>query len=223
MTTVLLPVKRFLHSKERLAPLLDSSQRAELARAMFEDVWATLFEAQKMPESFDQLVVVSAELFVLARCRKMNIPCLEEEEQISHSESVKRASGWAASLGATSLLSLAIDTPGATAEEIVYVSNLRKAFPVVVVPSADNSGTNALLRTPPEAIDPCFGPGSCNLHVEEAKKKGLPVLIFRSPGLATDIDTPEDLREFASKGPACRTRDLARQWLTVQGGVAACH
>lgn len=221
MIAALLPVKAFTRSKERLAGFLTPAEREQLARTMFEDVWATLQQTQAMGQGLDRLLVVSAEPYVLARCHEFGVPCLQEKEQLSHSASVIQASEWAASLGAKSLLSVPIDTPAVTPAEILSLLQIRDSFPVVVVPSADGLGTNALLRTPPNSIDARFGPGSCRLHVEEAQKKGLPVLVYPTPGFAADIDTPEDLRNFARMRTACRTRALARQFLAVNRGATA--
>src|SRR5690242_6720395 len=175
MTSILLPVKRFNRSKERLARFLSPAEREELARAMFDDVWTTL--QQLMLHSAmaprPQLFMASAESYVIERCRESGIACLEEAEQSSNSSSVIAASRWAVSLGATSLLSVPIDTPGVTAQELGALLEVGRSHSVVIVPSADGTGTNALLRTPPQAIDPHFGPHSCGLHVEAARKLGL--------------------------------------------------
>ena len=222
MIAALLPVKVFSSSKQRLAGFLTASQRALLARTMFEDVFAVLRQAQEMKQGLDRLLVVSAEPHVLWRCRREGVAVLEEREQRSHSDSVKLATRWASRLGATSLLSVPIDTPAVTPREILSLLRSRRKFPVVVVPSADGSGTNALLRTPPDAIDPRFGPGSCRLHLEAAEARGLPCKVFPSPGLMGDVDTPEDLSRFLSLQGPCRTTELARQFLRAGRKVAAC-
>jgi 2-phospho-L-lactate guanylyltransferase len=239
MTAVLLPVKRFNRSKERLARFLSPAEREELARLMFGDVWAVLQEAMTVnPEGsgrsadaaarpplrgIGQLLVATAEPYVIERCRESGTPYLEETEQRSHTASVIEASRWAVSLGAVSLLSIPIDTPGVTAAEIFGLMELGRRYPVVIVPSADGTGTNALLRTPPEAIEPQFGPHSCGLHVEEARKKGFSHLVHPSPGLGQDVDTPEELYDFASNGRPCLSREFARQVLASKQRVAACR
>jgi 2-phospho-L-lactate guanylyltransferase len=241
MTAVLLPVKRFNRSKERLARFLTAPEREELARLMFDDVWAVLQEAMSSPrhtekeeedgshgarnsgQGIGQLFVATAEPYVIERCRESGTPCLEETEQRSHSASVIEASRWAVSLGARSLLSIPIDTPGVTAEEIFALLELGRRHSVVIVPSADGTGTNALLRTPPQAIEPRFGPHSCGLHVEEARKKGFSHLVNPSPGLSQDIDTPEELYDFASNGRPCLSREFARRVVASKQRVVACR
>jgi 2-phospho-L-lactate guanylyltransferase len=214
----LLLVKVFARSKQRLAGWLAPEERELLARAMFEDVWTTL---RAVPD-LDRLLVISAEPYVLARCRRDKITYYEESEQRSHSESVAQGTRWAMNLGVTSLLSLPIDTPAVTPNEISSLLELAHRYSVVVVPSADGSGTNALLRTPPDAIAPHFGPGSCRLHVREAQLAGLSHCVHPTRGLAADIDTPEDLESFLSLDHPCRSTELVRQFLTARRGVPVC-
>ena len=225
MTSILLPVKRFNRSKERLARFLSPSEREQLARLMFDDVWSILQElkARSGTPAIGEVFVASAEPYVIERCRESGTPCLQEAEQRSHSFSVIEATHWAVSLGAASLLSVPIDTPGVTAEELLMLLEVGRGYSVVIVPSADGTGTNALLRTPPHAIDPRFGPQSCVLHAEEARKQGLSHLIYRSPGLAQDVDTPEELYEFAANGRECQSREFARQLLVSKQRVVACR
>jgi 2-phospho-L-lactate guanylyltransferase (CobY/MobA/RfbA family) len=61
-------------------------------------------------------------------------------------------------------------------------------------------GTNALLRTPPDAIPVRFGPNSFSLHLQEAREKKIPYEVYHLPGVAFDIDTPEDLWALKNKG-----------------------
>lgn len=222
MFAALLPVKKFENSKERLAGFLSSQERALLARTMFEDVWAALLQARRAADGL-HLLVTTAEPYAISRCQCDGVLCLPESEQRSHSDSVNRATEWARSLGIGALLSVPIDTPAATAEEILSLLELRSRFSVVIVPSADGTGTNALLRTPPDAIAPYFGPGSCQRHTEEAALKGLSHSVVPSPGLSNDIDTPEDLERFAaSEHPSSRAWNLVRQFVQDRRRVTEC-
>jgi 2-phospho-L-lactate guanylyltransferase len=197
---------------------------------MFDDVWEVLREAVGRKQGLDQLLVVSAEPHVLDRCRQDGVAFLEEMRPSTHSDSVRRATEWAMSLGVTSLLSVPIDTPAMTASEILTLAALARRHSVVVVPSADGTGTNALLRTPPNAIEPRFGPGSCRLHIEEAESRELDWVVVRPPGFLTDIDTPEDAEAFLSlietteqqaANRASRTVALLREWVRSRNRVPA--
>ena len=109
MIAVLLPVKEFIRSKDRLSGYLSPEERAQLARTMFEDVWDVLREATARREGLERLLVVSAEPYVMARCQRDGVPCLEEKESDTHSDSVRRATTWAMGMGVTTLLSVPID------------------------------------------------------------------------------------------------------------------
>jgi 2-phospho-L-lactate guanylyltransferase len=82
---------------------------------------------------------------------------------------------------------------------------------VVVLPDRHGTGTNGLLLAPPAAIEPSFGPGSCERHVALAAAAGVACRVEPLPSLTLDVDTGEDLaalREALSRseGRAPRTR-----------------
>jgi 2-phospho-L-lactate/phosphoenolpyruvate guanylyltransferase len=84
---------------------------------------------------------------------------------------------------------------------------------VVIVPDRHGTGTNALVLTPPDAIAPSFGPGSCERHRGLADRAGMSSHIARVPSLLLDVDTPNDLRALRETlarlpGGAARTRKL---------------
>lgn len=226
MIAALLPVKRFAESKQRLATWLGASQREELARAMFEDVWEKLTEWQDSRNGAVRLLVITAERLVIERCRREAIPCLVETSPVSHSDSTRRATAWAIEQGMKTLISVPIDAPAVTAAELSELAELSRHFQVIVVPSSDGAGTNALVRTPPDAIAPRFGPGSCRRHVEEAKASQLSHCRISLPGLTADIDTPEDAERFLalarSLGRSCRTARLLAQFQETFSRIAAC-
>ena len=75
----------------------------------------------------------------------------------------------------------------------------RRDAGVVVVPDRHGTGTNALVLSPPDAIEPSFGPDSLARHVAAAEAAGVPSGSRRCPALALDVDTPDDL---ASSSPS---------------------
>jgi 2-phospho-L-lactate guanylyltransferase len=167
------------------------------------------------------LIVISAEPEVLRRCAgsplERKLVCIQEDEQISHTESTRQATARAVAMGVKTLLSVPIDTPATTGEELSQLLALARDYQVVVVPSGDGTGTNALLRRPPDAITAHFGPDSCRRHIEDAQTNFQKNRLFSPPGLTADIDTPEEARAFLaiadSLGRDCRTARLLREYL----------
>ena len=107
------------------------------------------------------------------------------------------------SLGARTVLLAPIDVPLVTTTEIEELAAMAQPG-VVIVPSSDGTGTNALLRTPPDAIESRFGPGSFEAHLEQARLRGIRAEVARPAGLMFDIDTPEDVAELFIRAPHCR-------------------
>jgi 2-phospho-L-lactate guanylyltransferase len=87
---------------------------------------------------------------------------------------------------------------------------------VVIVPDRHGTGTNGLLLTPPDAIEPAFGPGSCERHRALARAAGARCQIERPASLLLDVDTGDDLAALADRldttsAAAARTRAVLGQ------------
>ncbi|HEY7338881.1 MAG TPA: 2-phospho-L-lactate guanylyltransferase [Bryobacteraceae bacterium] len=212
MVCALLPVKAPMNAKQRLNGFLSPSQRESLARLMFEEVLTTLCAVRGL----DRIIVATSDQAVGDRAARSGAIVFEESEQRGHSHSADLASRRAKTNGAATVLLLPIDVPLVTRieiEELIEAARLEEAQPgVIVVPSLDGTGTNALVRTPPEAIPSCFGPGSFRAHLDRARERGVPAMVKRPPGLLFDIDTPEDVDELFRRAPDSRIA----QWLRTQ-------
>lgn len=196
MKAILLPVKAFGRSKERLAPHYSEDERTALARALCEDTFRVVARVRGV----DRVYVVSAEYHALSLARQLNWTVISEGEQISESASVDAASQFCAREGVQALLRLPIDIPLVTAGDIeALFAALEPAPSVVIVPSRDGTGTNALMRSPPGLFPSHFGPDSFGLHLKEAERVGARVKIVRNERIALDIDEPKDLRAAAGR------------------------
>ena len=199
MIFALLPVKAPANAKQRLSGLLTPEQRERLARLMYEEVLGALCAAR----GIDRVVVVTSDATAADRARRSGALVFEEQEQRGHSHSADAAARRAMSMGALTVLLAPIDVPLVTAEEIEdLAANTRRG--VVIVPSSDGTGTNALVRTPPDVIESRFGPGSFEAHWNQARALGVPAEVARPAGLMFDIDTPEDVAELLVRAPDCR-------------------
>lgn len=78
----------------------------------------------------------------------------------------------------------------------------------LVVARAHDGGTNAVSMRPCGAMPTVFGaPGSALLHAEGAWARGLDCVVLDLPGLAFDVDTPDDLGRMLAVRR--RARDVA--------------
>ena len=78
---------------------------------------------------------------------------------------------------------------------------LRTLGAVVVAPSADETGTNLLIRRPPAAIDARFGPDSYRRHLQAAAEADVPTAVVDVPELAFDLDLAERYPHRAGVAP----------------------
>jgi 2-phospho-L-lactate guanylyltransferase len=209
MKAILLPVKTFHRSKERLSPHYSEDEREALARALCEDMFGVVAQVKDI----DRVYVVSAEYHALSLARQLNWHVIDESEQVSESQSVDAASRQCVRNGVRALLRLPIDLPLVTPSDIETLFYFLETAPsVVIVPSMDGTGTNALLRSPPDLFPSRFGPGSFALHLKAAKKAGAKVAIVRNERIALDIDEPKDLRAAAGRvSPHSATARLINQ------------
>ena len=211
MKAILIPVKSFADSKQRLADHYSGFQRAALAEALCRDFFRTIAQVT----GIDKVFVVSQEPCALAWAREKGWETIVEAAQISESHSVDAASRHCAEQGVNALLRLPIDIPLVTARDIeALFSQAEDGHAIVIVPSRDGTGTNALLRSPPTLFPSHFGPGSFALHLDEAKRCDARVHIMRNPRIELDIDEIDDLRALA--GLAKPDSALA-EWLQAHG------
>jgi 2-phospho-L-lactate/phosphoenolpyruvate guanylyltransferase len=190
MNTVLLPVKDFRESKQRLVPALDANARAKLAQAMLRDVLSVLARA-RAPQ---RVVVFTAADEVMQVARPFGFNIAFEKSVDGHSAAVNQM---VEELSATSsrILSIAADLPRLVPSEIDFAFNAASE-PITFIPSRDWTGTNGVLFIPPARIAMEYGEGSFRRHLSKATAAGIRSDVMDLPGIAFDIDTPEDLRAF---------------------------
>jgi coenzyme F420-0:L-glutamate ligase/coenzyme F420-1:gamma-L-glutamate ligase len=220
---ILIPVKSTTRAKGRLAPVLDLGARQRLALTMLEDVLAAVMPAA---ESLVEAVgVVTSDPGAIGIARTHGATVLEEQEQRSESHSVDAASQVCAERGVEAVLTIPADIPAIRTDDIAaVVSAAGGDRAVVLVPSRDGRGTNAIWRRPPLAIPSRFGFDSFRRHRSEAEARGLRWMALEIPRLAVDIDEPEDLAAFLELPGETRTHTfLERLGLTGRKPSAGHH
>jgi 2-phospho-L-lactate guanylyltransferase len=201
-TWAIVPVKRLSQAKRRLAPVLPAEARRRLVLAMLADVLGAVAKV----EGIDRVLVVTPDARVAEVAREAGATVLAEPRTAGLNAAVTAGLAWAQEHGAGEALVLPADVPLATAAELDRIVK-REAdgarARVVLVPSHDGEGTNALLVSPPGLLRPSFGAGSFLKHLGQAVARKADVEILQPPGLAADVDTPRDLdRLMAAKGSA---------------------
>jgi 2-phospho-L-lactate guanylyltransferase len=73
---------------------------------------------------------------------------------------------------------------------------------VAIAPDAAARGTNGLALLPPDAIGFHFGRDSLAAHRAAAESAGARLTVVDRPGLAFDVDTPQDLATWLERGHA---------------------
>jgi 2-phospho-L-lactate guanylyltransferase len=214
MRALLLPVKDLNNAKKRLIGALTPEERFELAAAMLKDTIRVVQGVQ----CAEKIFVVTNYEPAIRIAEENGWEILREEQQISESDSVDAASRLCEARGVTGLLRIPLDVPLVQASDIDDLLMVECEEPaLVIVPSRDGTGTNAILRMPPALFPSHFGMGSFAKHVGEAERLGAHVIFRRSPRLEMDVDDEGDLR-------ALLKHDLGGtetgRWL-VDSGVAA--
>lgn len=187
--TAVLPVKRFAAAKQRLAPGMGATHRAELAAAMLEDV----LEAIGAARSIERTIVVSSEPQAIELATASGAEVLPDPDEGGHSGAALAGIARARERGAECVVLLPIDCPLLAARELErLLTGMPERF-VAIVPDRHGAGTNALALAPPDAIEPSFGEGSCARHVAAARAAGVPFDVEELASLALDLDTPADV------------------------------
>jgi 2-phospho-L-lactate/phosphoenolpyruvate guanylyltransferase len=205
MIFAILPVKSPRNAKQRLTGFLAVEQRETLAWALYRQTLAALCQA----EGIDRVVVATSDAKIAEHARNSGALVFEEEEQVSHSASADAACLRAMQMGASTVLLVPIDVPTVTPADFSQLAASARPG-LIVVPSSDGTGTNALVRTPPDCIASRFGPGSFRAHLDQAIAKGVSADVLRLPGLMFDIDTPEDVAEFLAVPRECQVSSFLR-------------
>jgi 2-phospho-L-lactate guanylyltransferase len=218
-TAAILPVKRFALAKQRLGASVADSLRLQLARAMVADVLLALAQT----ESIERTIVVTREQSVAATAREQGVTVIDDVAERGQSAAASLGVRWALAEGIERVLCVPGDCPTLDPRELQALlgedaasGRSARRRGVVIVPDRHGTGTNGLLLSPPNAIAPSFGPGSCERHRALALAAGIDVRIERPPSLLLDIDTGADLAALRERltglsAPAPRTRAVLGQ------------
>lgn len=199
-TFAIVPVKKFENAKARLSPVLRPDERVRLSSLMLAH---TLKVLAAVP-SLQQIVVVSSDRRAGEIAEKHSAKFLREEKESDVNSAVMLADSYSARASADATIVIPQDLPLLDAADISMACELAEKEDrcVVITPSLRYDGTNLLLRKPPEVMKTLYDSDSYESHVRTATELGIPVKMFFSKRVMSDVDTPEDARQLAKEtGP----------------------
>ena len=177
---VLVPLKRLDAAKSRLAEALAADERAELMRGLLQGVLVAVRAA-----GFERVTVVTSEALE-------GIP-VWQDRGLPWNEALATAIEEIVTEDVVAIVSADLPLLGAS-----EVRALVEATPPrgIAIGRALDGGTNAVAMRPPGIVLTRFGePASAAVHAS----LGVPSVMVDLPGLAFDVDTPEDLARMRER------------------------
>lgn len=193
----LLPVKDFGRAKSRLAAVLSAPERSALARRLCVHALQTL----RGYSAIHGVLVISDSEDVLSLAQKYGASGVRETPSAAPrvlGAVVDEGLEILACRGAQAALVLMADLPQLHTDELSQLLSFLPDHDYVVAPDRREQNTNALALRLTGRAPTAFGSGdSFRLHTELLSAAGRRVAIHRAPGLAFDIDIPEDYAALA--------------------------
>lgn len=210
---VLVPLKRLAHAKSRLADALAPAEREQLMRALV----AHALSAVAAAAGVERVTLVSAEPDAPALARVHGADAWDDRG-LPWNDALAAAAAELVAVEAVAFVSA--DLPLLAAEDVEALAAALPARGAAIARAAD-AGTNAVALRPPGALRTCFGErGSAARHAQLAHAAGLDAAILDRPGLALDLDSPEDLAAYLEVAPASPLRDLVDALFPAERRVA---
>ena len=215
MRAVLIAAKQLALAKTRLTPVLPTvSERSALAEAMFRDVLSAALSA-RTPE---HVAVVTCDPVLMMLARNTGAIVINEEYPRGLNVAVRLATTKLAAASITCICTLLSDIPLVTGDDIdaAFAAMPDEQRAVALVPSRDFSGTNIIVRKPPDVIATQFGRFSLIRHLDDCRQQGIACQIVRLERPALDLDLPADLQEFERRHSLTHTQAHLARLTSVQ-------
>jgi 2-phospho-L-lactate/phosphoenolpyruvate guanylyltransferase len=180
---VLVPVKRLDGAKSRLESVLSPAERGDLMRSLLDGVVTAIRQA-----GVERITLVTSEPLELEGVERW------DDRGLPWNEALLTAMREVVTAPVATIVSA--DLPLLTAEDVIALIDATPEHGIAIARATD-AGTNAVSMRPPAALTTVFGePASARRHADAAELAGLDWVVLDRPGLAFDLDTPEDLEQL---------------------------
>lgn len=190
----LIPIKGFDRGKSRLSEVLTPTERARLARDLFEHVVGVL----RSSPAIDEIAVVSDSPKACEHAQRLGVVALADaDDSRGLADVVDSALQELERRGATNVMICMGDLPELTVEDIASVARQLDESDIVLVPDLLQQGTNVIAMKPATALPSCLGhEDSLQRHHAKALELGLSVSVQLCSGIGFDVDRPRDLERM---------------------------
>jgi len=184
----IIPVKTFSKAKTRLN--LSSHQRDVLCKIMFEEVVRTISNTKNI----DKIIVVSKDEEALKLSKKFDVKEIFDHDESGVNHAVSLADNYLENSEYDASIVFPQDIPFIQSEDIDNLIKFQKPpKSVLVVPSRQFDGTNALLRMPVNLMKTHYDEDSYKIHLEVGKSLTSNTSLILLRRIMLDIDNQDDL------------------------------
>ena len=205
---VIIPVKKFNDSKQRLSSICTLEERRDLSRSMLFDICDVLIKS----EYFTEIVLVSSEEEITQYESYDGITYLRENEVNGVDNAVELGNKYFIEKGFDATVVIPGDIPLIHNKVLDELFNLIKDNQVIITPSRKKNGTNLLFRSPPDIIGTSYDNNSYFRHLDMIKAKNLQHWIYLEDSIRLDLDEPEDIKIINEKLLDSRTKSLLKKF-----------
>jgi 2-phospho-L-lactate/phosphoenolpyruvate guanylyltransferase len=216
---ILVPVKNLSSAKQRLAGVLDQPSRTALAQAMLHNVLSTLHAWKNRPS----VGIVTSDPYAVKLAQDYSFEVIPDPSNPGETGAIEMATQICIERGEDFTLVIPADIPLIQSWELEEIFKHAPAEGSVLVPAADGRGTNAAFRRPANLFPLRFGNDSFKPHHAAAQATGKPCVVLNLPGIAVDVDNPEDLQRLMAAPGETQAQRLAREFGSPSASSAAIN
>ena len=178
---------------------------------MLHDVLSALHQWKDRPS----VGIVTSDAYATQLANEYKFGIIPDPENPGETGAIEMATQVCVERGEDSTLIIPADIPLIQPWELEEIYKQAPAEGTVLVPAGDGRGTNAAFRRPANLFPLRFGNDSFKPHHAAAQATGQPCLILNLPGIAVDIDNPEDLQQLIAAPGNTRAQRLAREYVRM--------
>lgn len=209
---ILIPVKNLCNAKQRLSSILDAESRTALAQAMLRDVLETVHSWREHGSGDIPAALVTSDRYAQELGSALGFELIRDETNPGETGAIEMATRLCEERQTSNTLVIPGDIPLIAEWELEEIFSKAPVEGSLLVPAADGRGTNAAFRSPAGLFPLRFGNDSFKPHLAAARETGKPCIVISLPGIALDVDRPEDLHQLQLADGDGHAQRLVRGW-----------